>query len=166
MMIRGLRALVILPLAVATMGFQVQTETLPGNGQPGSERFAQSKLPRSDDPFWSDLAACKVSYDNKTGLYAISLTAKIKALNGKVAKAKGFILPVDGIDETKHFLLTLHTPVCFYCPPGEPNEVIEVVAKRPIPWNDALVTIKGRFELVNDGEAGLFFRMIDAEKIN
>jgi len=73
------------------------------------------------------------------------------------------VLPLDGSDHTKHFLLTRRTPVCMFCPPGEPNEVVEVFSPRAIVWTDKLVTVTGPLSLINNGEKGMFFRISDAQ---
>ena len=68
-------------------------------------------------------------------------------------------------DETKYFLLSRRTPVCLYCPPGAPNEVMAVRAKHAVTWTDNMITVSGTFALVNDGEKGIFFELRDADKV-
>jgi len=128
------------------------------NSQPADEAAAQKWLPKAHDPLWTKLAACKVSY-NRKGLYSIDVTPEVKALNGQDVSVRGFILPMDGSDRTKHFLITRNTPVCMFCPPGEPNEVIEVFSDKAIPWNEQLKTVSGRLRLIDDKEQALFFRI-------
>ncbi len=151
-----IRTALSLCLLLALSGFDVvKNETM-------AERQAQTALPQSKSPLWTKLGKCRVDYDQRKGLYAIDLTPEIKALDGQTIDANGFILPLDGADKTKHFLLAKRTPVCQFCPPGEPNEVIEVKSKTALDWVDDLVTVKGKFTLVNDGEKGVFFLMEDA----
>jgi len=50
-----------------------------------------------------------------------------------------------------------------FCPPGEPNEVVEVFSPRAIVWTDKLVTVTGPLSLINNGEKGMFFRISDAQ---
>jgi uncharacterized protein len=157
--------LLILPLALAVSGFKLtDPQPVPAPDQPPGERNAQDQLPQSKDPLWGKLARCPSQYDTKTSLYAITLTPEVKALDGTDVTTQGFVLPLDGLDNTKHFLLTRRTPVCLFCPPGEPNEVIEVHAKKAVAWGDDMVTLKGRFKLVNDGEKAIFFTLDDAEQ--
>ena len=156
------RLLLILPLFLLVAGFKETTMVKPKPDQPLDERAAQDALPHSTNPLWGQLAKCAVKFDERTGMYSIGLTPDVKGLNGKSLDANGFVLPLDGSDETRHFLLTKRTPVCLFCPPGEPNEVIEVRSKKPIAWKEDLVTMKGRFTLVNDGEKGVFFALTDA----
>ena len=130
-----------------------------------AERQTQAGLPRSSDPLWSLLRQCKVSENQKTGLYSIVATPAVKALAGKTVRAKGFTLPLDGNDRTNHFLIGINTPVCFYHPPGQPNEVIEVSSKTPIVWNEKMTTVEGTFSLINNGEMGVFFKLTNARQV-
>lgn len=131
--------------------------------QPPDELAAQKLLPRVQGKLWSELSKCKVDYDNNKGTFSIHLTPEVKALDGQTITVRGFVLPMDGSDRTRHFLVSRNTPVCMYCPPGEPNEVVEVRATRAIPWTDKLVSVTGKLSLINDEEKALFFRIENAE---
>jgi len=144
---------------------QVAAASQQSGGQPADERAAQDGLPKSNDVLWSKFLKCKVGYNNKTGIYSIAVTQEVKAIAGQPVTASGWVLPLDGSDHTKHFLLTRRTPVCLFCPPGEPNEVAEVVTLRPIVWTDKLVTVTGLLSLINNGEKGMFFK-IDAYSVH
>ena len=151
----------LLPLVVLLLtGMREEKRILKSPpSQPGDERAAQDRLPMSLNPVWRKFLACKVGYNNQTGLYSIALTPDVKALAGKVVSLNGFVLPLDGADRTKHFLLTRRTPVCAFCPPGEPNEVVEIVSSKPIPWTEKMVTVTGPVSLINNGEKGMFFKI-------
>ncbi len=167
MTLRRLLPILLLPLLLVVEGFQ-QTPPQPVpavDGQPPGERAAQDQLPQSKSPLWSRLAHCPSHFDTKTALYSIALSSEVKAMDGQSVTVNGFVLPLDGSDQTSHFLLTKRTPVCMYCPPGEPNEVIEVTSNHPVEWNDNMVTLKGRFTLVNNGEKAIFFALKDADKV-
>jgi hypothetical protein len=138
---------------------------VPAVTQAPSERSAQDQLPQAKDPIWAELAKCRVGLDAKTQLYGINVIPEVKALNGQTVKASGFVLPLDGADKTKYFLLAKRTPVCLYCPPGEPNEVIAVRSKKAIDWRDDMITVSGKFTLANDGEKGIFFELNDADLV-
>ena len=142
--------------------FQQVTGEKPRPDQPQDERQVQGGLPQSKSPLWGKLGKCRVDYDSRRGLYSIDVTADTKTLDQQIIEANGFILPLDGADRTKHFLLSRRTPVCQFCPPGEPNEIIEVRSKAVLEWVDDPGTIKGKFKLVNDAEKGVFFLMEDA----
>jgi len=160
-----MRTLILTLLAFCLCGFSIVQGEVPPAAQAPGEREQQDQLPQAKDQLWAELARCKVKLDAKTQLYGINVIPEVRALNGQTVKASGFIMPLDGADKTKYFLLAKRTPVCLYCPPGEPNEVIAVRSVKPIDWKDELVTVSGKFTLVNDGEKGIFFEMHDANLV-
>jgi hypothetical protein len=131
--------------------------------QPPDELAAQKLLPQVRDELWAKLVKCKLDYNEDKGTYSIHVTPEVKELDGKTITVRGFVLPMDGSDRTQHFLISRNTPVCMYCPPGQPNEVVEVQAKRPIAWSNRVVSITGKLSLINDGEQALFFRIENGE---
>ena len=132
-------------------------------GQPLDEMAAQKSLPQARDALWAKFIKCKLGYDEESGVYSISMTPEVKAFDGKTITLHGFVLPMDGSDRTQHFLISRNTPVCMYCPPGQPNEVIEVQAKHAIAWSDKIVSVTGKLKLINDKEKALFFKIENAE---
>ena len=157
--------LIALPALLSLCGMQKQHTVLAQPaGQPADERALQDTLPKAPSPLWLKFVKCKIGYNNRTGLYSISVTPEVRALAGQVVTLNGFVMPLDGSDHTKHFLLTRRTPVCMFCPPGEPNEVAEIVAPHTIVWTDKVVTVTGPMRLINNGEKGMFFR-IDATEV-
>jgi hypothetical protein len=135
----------------------------PTTGQPLDEMAAQKGLPQARDALWAKFIKCKLGYDEESGVYSITMTPDVKALDGKTVTLRGFVLPMDGSDRTQHFLLSRNTPVCMYCPPGQPNEVVEVMATRMIAWTDKMVSVTGKLTLINDEEKALFFKIEKAE---
>ena len=152
----------VLPFLTAAMTKQVTQ--VPGliDGQPIEERKLQDQLPQSHSAVWAEFTKCKVSLNDNTGMYSINVTPEVRALSGQTITVSGFVMPLDGSDHTKHFLLTRRTPVCMFCPPGEPNEVVEVLSPHAIPWTDKLVTVSGPLSLINNGEKGMFFKVAAA----
>jgi uncharacterized protein len=63
------------------------------------------------------------------------------------------------------FILTRYTPVCAFCPPGAPNEAVQVTLMRVITPIRGLITVRGRLHLEKDATSGLFFRLDGAEII-
>lgn len=158
--------LMLIPLLLLTAGMSYQTKILSAPPtQPPAERAMQMTLPRSQSPVWLQFVKCKIGYNNRNGLYNIAVTPEVKALAGHTVTVNGFVMPLDGSDHTKHFLLTRNTPVCMFCPPGEPNEVVEVEAPDRIVWTDKIVTVTGPLTLVNNGEKGIFFKIV-ANKVS
>ncbi len=130
-----------------------------------SEAQRRALLPHSDDPFWALLKACTVTEDAQTNRYSLTPTASVRAMNGTTVRVKGFTVPLDGTDRTSHFLIAVNTPVCFYHPPGEPNEILEVTSTAPIAWDEKPKTIEGVFAIAAAGDAGVYFRLSQARLI-
>lgn len=128
-------------------------------GQAPGERATQLKLPTSKAPLWAVLRKTKIGENAKLGIFTASFPAEVKALDGTQVKISGFMLPMDTAQRSKHFLLSRYTPVCFFCPPGQPNEVVEITSKVGVKLTGDMVTLTGRLSLINDGEKGLFFRL-------
>jgi hypothetical protein len=154
-------AILFLALAgLADASAAVKTQPQNGTfGQPADEQSAQKALPHSDAPLWSVLRLTEVSEDAKRGLYTARFPSEVKALNGQTVSLTGFMLPIDAWTRSKHFLLSKYTPVCAFCPPGAPNEVVEVITAKSLVVTEAMVTVTGKFSLANDSEKGLFFRI-------
>ena len=130
--------------------------------RPQWERDAQARLPRASDPLWSQLRRTKIHLDPTSGLYRAEVPVAVKALAGTTVSLSGFVVPLSAQRGDPHFMLSRNTPVCPFCPPGEPNEVVEVVATGPVFAGREQVSLTGRFRL-QDGAHGLFFRIDDAE---
>ena len=130
-----------------------------------SEAQQRALLPHSNDPFWALLRACDVQHDTRNNTYRLEATPQVAALNGKTVQVKGFTVPLDGTDRTSHFLIAVNTPVCFYHPPGEPNEILEVSASSPITWDEKPKTVEGVFAISAAGDAGVYFKLTQAKLV-
>ena len=136
----------------------------PAAAQQGAgERDAQARLPQGRSALWTTLRATRIDEDDARGIFTAVHPPAVKALVGRTLALPGFIMPLDAAARGSHFLLSKYTPVCAFCPPGGPNEVVEVHTARPIAFTGKLVTVTGRFGLENNGENGLFFQMTGAE---
>ncbi len=130
-----------------------------------SEAQRRALLPHSNDPFWTLLKVCEISHNAQTNSYTLVPTPEVKALSGKTIQVKGFTIPLDGSDRTSHFLIAVNTPVCFYHPPGEPNEILEVTAAAPVTWDEKIKVVEGVFAIAAAGDAGVYFKLTQARLI-
>ena len=138
---------------------------VPGQAQiqaPG-ERDAQAKLPQGRSPLWATLRQTTIIEDDARGIFLAKHPPQVKALVGKSIMLQGFLMPLDEQTTGTHFLLSKYTPVCAFCPPGEPNEVVELHTARPITYSPRMVTVAGRFAIEDNGEKGLFFQISGAD---
>lgn len=162
------RRLAVLGFAfVGLSGFTIESSSDAGApppiaGQPADERAAQDSLPISQDPVWSVLAGTRIDVDEEQGLYSAAFSDQAKALDGKQVTVTGFMLPLEATDRFHHFLLSKRTPTCFFCPPGQPNEIVDVWVEDAAEWDDGPVTVTGDFSLMDDREMGLFFKLSNA----
>lgn len=132
--------------------------------QPLDEKAAQASLPQAPDKLWDTLAETEVDSNLETGIISAKIPDSVKSLAGKPFKISGFIMPLEAEEKFTHFLLSRRTPTCAYCPPGEPDELIEVFASKATEWDTGLVTYEGTLELINNQDLGLFFRLNKAER--
>jgi hypothetical protein len=123
------------------------------------ERALQQALPQSGDPMWRLLHTSRIIEDQRTGYYSAVHPPAVRALAGKTVTISGFMLPIEQETQTRHFLVSRYTPVCFFCPPGDPNEVVEVRTVNPRPAGCDMVKVTGTFSIADNGEKGLFFRL-------
>jgi hypothetical protein len=131
-------------------------------GQPIAERQAQRRLPQAQDSLWRTLATTTIHEDEARGLYSATHSDAVRALVGHVVTISGFVMPLETNAQFHHFILTRYTPVCPFCPPGAPNEVVEVWSSAPITATNDMVRFSGQFSLTADAEKGLFFQLRNA----
>jgi len=162
----SLIAIVLAVICCAAFTEEQKTITLHSSAvsQPPSERAVQDKLPQSHDPTWKILAATKISEDKKTGFYSADIPPEVKKLVGTQVTVSGFILPLEEKEKFHHLILSRRTPVCPFCPPGEPYEMLDVMLAQPTLWDENMVTVTGTFGLMNNQEKGLFFKLTNAKK--
>lgn len=133
--------------------------------QPPDERKAQATLPMASGPLWQTLLQSKIHYSDKEPHITASLTPDIKALESRSVTVDGFMLPIGTDEYSKHFLLSKRTPTCPFCPPGEPNEVLDVYADPAVKATDDMLTMTGTFHLVNETDQGIFFVLKNAKQV-
>lgn len=142
-------------------GFSVES------AKPPEVQAAQEKLRKSKDSLWEDFAECKINTTadimNDRYLYGITYTPKVKKLEGKEITISGFMLPLEATEKFKHFLLARRAPTCAFCPPGQPNEIIDVWTDKPVQWDDNIVKVTGKFNFMENKELGVFFQMKDSK---
>lgn len=88
--------------------------------------------------------------------------AQQQALDGKVQRIQGFMVPLDAKATQIHFLLTSVPLSCSFCIPGGPESMVEVRAKTPVRHSIEPVVVEGRLVLLRNDPYGLFYRLVDA----
>ena len=131
-----------------------------GNVAQQPSPHASHLLLESDDFIWKTFLQCKVSTGRNLS-YRIAYSPEVRAMNGKKVAISGFMVPLEAKGDSGHFLLSRRAPSCPFCPPAEPNELVEVYAAKPLRWQESLVTCRGTLVLPSDPR-GAFFQLKDA----
>jgi hypothetical protein len=109
---------------------------------------------------WDRLMQAELRYDET------SVTARfppdIAALDGKLVKLVGFVLPLEASEKQQHFLLTSNPPSCFFHIPGGAAGAVEVFATKGIAVVDDPVVLEGRFQALGSSTEGVVYRLRDA----
>src|SRR3990167_5847593 len=88
--------------------------------------------------------------------------AQQQALDGKVQRIQGFMVPLDAKATQIHFLLTSVPLSCSFCIPGGPESMVEVRAKTPVRHALEPVVVEGRLVLLKNDPYGLYYRLVGA----
>ncbi len=134
----------------------------PVSAQPASERARQNLMPQSPDPLWRTLAHTRITGDPAKGVFKADNPPEVRALDGREVAVEGFMLPTGLMPPFTTFVLTRYTPVCAFCPPGAPNEAMEVNLAEFVKPMSGLISVRGKLHINADGGSGLFFRLDDA----
>ena len=171
-MIKYCFVVILCCISVPVLAFQTVTlsssktyDLFNPQGEIAGERKAQNALPTAKDPLWDKLYQCKISFSNTNHKFSVKLTDDVKALNGQTVTLKGFMYPLSFEEKQKTILLSKRTPVCFFCPPGEPNELLSVEFAKSETLSSDVVTLKGTFVLENKQDEGIFFALKDASVV-
>ena len=121
--------------------------------------FAPLK-PREDVVPWSVLTDLKTEVKNRRIVPVY--TPAIQALNAKVQRLQGFMLPLGPGEQQRHFLLASIPPTCPFCTPGGPESMVEVRTKAPVKYSLNAVVVEGMFHVLQNDPYGLYYRMTEA----
>lgn len=110
---------------------------------------------------WELLTAVTVD-EGTNGLPVARFGETQRALDGESVKLQGFMLPLEGGSNIRHFLLVRSAPSCFFCMPGGPEEVVEVRAAEAVPFSLDPMVMAGTLTLDDSGETGIFYRLESA----
>jgi hypothetical protein len=153
-------------LLVACAAFAVQAQLAsplpPGTGAGvHSPNSPIAPLPkRSDVVQWSMLTAVTTKTEKNKILPVFG--KEQLALNQKVQRVQGFMMPLEAGERQSHFLLSSVPLTCGFCVPGGPESMVEVRTREPVKYTMEPVTVEGRFAVLADDPYGLYYRVTDA----
>ncbi len=113
---------------------------------------------KSDTLTWKQLAAAKPDAGK------IRFDKAVDALDGHHIKITGYMFPLDGSEDQKHFLFSAYSPSCPYCLPGGPAEMIDVDTSAPVAFTYKPLTLDGRLHLAKkpgDLAEGVYYGLSD-----
>lgn len=146
------------PAAQSGLPAGVPAGSGPGVHSPNSP-FAQLKE-RSDVLAWSLLTTVKTRVE-KNRLLPV-FPPPVLALDQKIQRVQGFMMPLEPGEKQTHFLLTSVPLTCSFCVPGGPESMIEVKTKVAVKYSLEPVVVEGRFAVLHDDSYGLYYRVTDA----
>jgi uncharacterized protein len=112
---------------------------------------------------WRVLA--RVELTKQSGKLRPSFAAEVNSLNAKPVKVEGFMIPLDIGDKQKRFLLVAAPPHCSFCLPAGPDAMIEIRAKSSVRYGFEAVSLSGTLQVLTDDPTGLYYRLIDAVRL-
>ncbi|WP_420428379.1 Ig-like domain-containing protein [Algiphilus sp.] len=111
---------------------------------------------------WETLLSSQVRYREDYTL-DVRYSEPARALDGAQITLVGFMLPLEPSDRQSHFLLVSTPPSCFFHVPGGPAGAVEVHADTAIAVRWDPIVLAGTFQLIDDPEAGLIYRLEHAQ---
>jgi hypothetical protein len=109
---------------------------------------------------WEALAQAGIV--KKGDRYVPEYPKDVAALDAKVVRLQGFMMPLEVGATQKRFLLSAQPTDCGYCMPGGAESLVEVQAKTPVKYGLDPIYVTGKFVLTRDDASGLFYRLTDA----
>ncbi len=151
----------MLALALAFLGAVAHAQGGAHAPAPGVDPALFRPLPeRNDVVSWKLLA--QVELVRQKERFVPKFSAAVSALDGKEVKLQGFMLPLSMGEKQSHFVLASMPQSCAFCLPGGPESLVEVKAKRPVPFGYEPVVVSGRLQVLRDDPSGVFYRLVDA----
>ncbi len=89
----------------------------------------------------------------------------VQALDQKVQRVQGFMMPLEPGEKQKHFLISSVPLTCSFCLPGGPESMVEVKTKTPVKYSMEPVVVEGKFAVLKDDPYGLYYRITDAVSV-
>jgi hypothetical protein len=159
--------LLAIALALGSLGAVAQLSSPLPAGSGAGVHGANSPFPplkdRADVVPWSVLTDVRTRTDKNKVLPVFG--ASQLALHQKTQRIQGFMMPLEPGERQRHFLLTSVPMSCGFCVPGGPESMVEVRTRTPVAYSLEPVVVEGRFQVLQDDQYGLFYRITDAASV-
>lgn len=87
------------------------------------------------------------------------------ALNQRIQRVQGFMMPLDPGEKQTHFLLSAVPLNCGFCTPGGPESMIEIKSKTPVKYSMEPVVVEGNFQVLVNDPFGVYYKIADASPV-
>ena len=141
----------------------LEVPTGQGPGVHGANSPFPALVARDDVLPWSVLTSVK-SKKVKTR-FLPAFTPVQYALDQKVQRIQGYMMPLEPGEKQVHFLLSSVPLTCAFCTPGGPESMVEVKSKTPVKYSMEPVVVEGIFSVLEDDSYGLYYRMNGAKSV-
>jgi hypothetical protein len=132
---------------------------VPPDARPGPFTL----LPDRDDVLpWKLLAQVELVKANERVVPQFSQA--VTALDQRVVKVQGFMMPLQVGDKQTHFVLSPMPQHCPYCVQGGAESLVEVRTKKPVKYTFEPVVISGRLSVLKEDPTGVFYRISDGQE--
>lgn len=118
---------------------------------------------RADVLSWNMLADVKTK--NVKGSIVPVFNATQLALNQRMQRVQGFMMPLDPGEKQTHFLLSSVPLNCGFCTPGGPESMIEVRTKTGVKYSMEPVVVEGNFQVLVNDPFGVYYKIVDANPV-
>jgi hypothetical protein len=180
------RALGVTACAVAGLA-QAQVLSSPVGGAPAAPGGAPGVAASASSPFgtgpgYHDPRSAFKPLQEREGIVSWSLLSSVttkpvnrrlvpvypdpvKALDKKVVKVQGFMMPLQPGEKQRHFLLSSVPTTCSFCVPAGPEGLVEVRSVEPVKYSLEPVVVEGRLAVLDSDPYGLYYRLVDAKPV-
>jgi hypothetical protein len=98
--------------------------------------------------------------------YVPQYSADVEALDRKLVRIQGFMLPLEMGDKQSHFILSAMPQTCMFCMPGGPESLVEVRSSTPVKYSFEPMVLSGRLAVLRADPSGIFYRLTDAQPVD
>jgi len=152
-------------LAVSSLSAEALNVNVPSQGLPSAADYSSTLLPDLQGAVsWKILG--QVEPIKRGGKIVLEFSNEILALDEKLVRIYGFMMPLDMTEQQKHFLLSAVPPSCPFCMPAGPEAIVEVMSKRPVRYAFKPIVMAGKLSVLTNDRSGMLYRILDAEPVD
>jgi uncharacterized protein len=152
-------------LAASSLSAKALNVNVPSQGLPSAADYSSTLLPDLQGAVsWKILG--QVEPVKRGGKIVLEFSDEIRALDQKLVRIYGFMMPLDMTDQQRHFLLSAVPPSCHFCMPAGPEAIVEVMSKRPVRYAFKPIVMAGKLSVLTNDRSGMLYRILDAEPVD